>query len=257
MALLHSNGVYSGMKLWHEDPDRIKSLVMFHPAGHRPMKSMQPAWLLGQIVKMNLTPWGRKLYYAISKPILKMCGMPLDVNNLETIMFAGQAMFLARGHRLNKYLPALREKKTPTMFLFAEKDKLVDTKISYEMAEKLGAKKEQMDIYNGGELVQEGSSKSDSEWLKVVNFRDGGHFAFAKNNEVVHHEVETLLNKVVKARVPEAAVEISEKDFTERLLPEDSSKNVRVFDHIDFKLAAMNDNYETYVKNCEISRIAL
>lgn len=101
MVIFHSNGVYPGMKLWHDEPGRVKSIVMVHPAGHEPVRPMRPTWVVGTIVKINLTSLGRKMYYAIGRPLVKLLKLPLKMDDMQEALVAGQAMFLARIERVS------------------------------------------------------------------------------------------------------------------------------------------------------------
>lgn len=100
LAVMHSSAVYPCLKLWNEEPDLMKSLVMINPAGHRVIKAMKPEWFISNLTRMTLTPFGRWLFSAIGKPIIASKGVAVNVDDIDNVVLAANTMYLARSHRV-------------------------------------------------------------------------------------------------------------------------------------------------------------
>lgn len=74
-------------------------------------------------------------------------------------------------------------------------DKLVDTEISYEMAEILGASEESYSVYNQYSVIEKGRESSEFPWIVVLP--EGGHYSFVNHPKVVNGEIVRFMNQVV------------------------------------------------------------
>lgn len=157
VAVMHSSGVYPTLKVWDERPDLFRSLVMINPAGHRRIKAMKPEWFVSNLARVNMHPLGRKFFSSAGSKIASAFGVAVKVekDHADNAALACMTMFLAKVQRLEEYLKKIRQSQTPTSYFFSEKDKLVDTKIFYEMLHILGADKSMITMCSKeGEIIQ-------------------------------------------------------------------------------------------------------
>lgn len=101
VAIMHSSAVYPCMKVWKDEPNLFKSIVMINPAGHRTIKAMRPEWLISNLARMNLTPLGRKIFNAVGKPFVATAGVAVSVENLSNAVLACITMYLAQTSRVS------------------------------------------------------------------------------------------------------------------------------------------------------------
>jgi hypothetical protein len=143
VAVMHSSAVYPTLKVWDERPGLMRSLVMINPAGHRRIKAMKPEWFVSNLARTNLHPLGRKFFSNMGSKIAAAFGVAVKVDkeHADNAALACLTMYLAKVERLEQYLRKLRQNETPTAYFFSERDKLVDTKIFYEMLQILGGDK--------------------------------------------------------------------------------------------------------------------
>lgn len=156
MLVTHSSGCYPGLLLWR-DPDGpdIDSIALINAAGHRRIKAMKPAWYIDGSVKMYLNPIGRAVYRKVAPIVFKAMGVPVKIENVDNVLLSATAMYFAGIHRLPEHLAAIREQKKPLLFVFSENDKLVDTKVFYEMTNMLGAEEKHYFRFDkDGNLIQ-------------------------------------------------------------------------------------------------------
>lgn len=98
---MHSSAVYPCMKVWKDEPNLFKSIVMINPAGHRTIKAMRPEWFISNLARMNLTPLGRKIFNAVGKPFVATAGVAVSVDNLSNAVLACITMYLAQTSRVS------------------------------------------------------------------------------------------------------------------------------------------------------------
>lgn len=81
------------------------------------------------------------------------------------------------------------------------------------MAEMLGAKRDDINVYDKTGKLSSGSAPSAEHhhWLKVVAFDNGGHYAFKKYGDIVIQEIDNLLDRVTR-ELPEGVVNVPKRD---------------------------------------------
>lgn len=79
--------------------------------------------------------------------------------------------------------------------VLSENDKLVDTEISYEMAELLGANENSYSVYNQYSVIEKKRSDSES-FPRIVVLPEGGHYSFVNHPKVVNGEIVDFLAAV-------------------------------------------------------------
>ena len=138
---MHSSAVYPTLKVWDDRPGLMRSLVLINPAGHRRIKAMKPEWFVSNLARLNMHPLGRKFFTFVGARIAAAMGVAVKVegNHADNAVLACTTMFLAKVERLEQLLRRIRDQQLPTVYLFSERDKLVDTSIFYEMLHMLGA----------------------------------------------------------------------------------------------------------------------
>ena len=156
--------------------------------GHRTVKSMRPAWLSASLAHINTPPWGKKIFKAMGGPRI----LGVDKTKADDTILALQTMHFARVHRMVGLLSKIRESQTPTLVLYAEKDKLIEKEIFHEMLHMLD-----FDERNACRLDKDGHVVTDTPagngWLRVLCVSEGGHYAFKCANDVLHNEIMKMI----------------------------------------------------------------
>ena len=93
----------------------------------------------------------------------------------------------------------LRESKMPLLLIFSENDKLVDTDISYELAEILGAQEENYSVFNHSSQTFDKERSSDST-PSVLVLPDGGHYSLLNFPQLVNESIEKFLHNCINSR---------------------------------------------------------
>lgn len=82
----------------------------------------------------------------------------------------------------------MRERNVPVLMVLSENDKLVDTDISYEMANLLGAKGGSYSTYDHNTcVIQTMRTNKDHPWILVLP--KGGHYSFKNIPKVVNEAI--------------------------------------------------------------------
>lgn len=82
----------------------------------------------------------------------------------------------------------------PILMVLSENDKLVDTEISYEMAEILGATEKSYSVYNQYSVIEKERESTEFPWIVVLP--EGGHYSFVNHPKVVFGEIVNFINKI-------------------------------------------------------------
>lgn len=191
---MHSSACYPALQLWSERQDLIKSLVIMNPSGHRTIKAMKPEWYTAFAAHVNSHPIGKKLFKAMGGTKV-FRGVRNDPRNAENAILACQTMHFARNQRMTHLMKLIRETRTPTVYFYSEKDKLIDTAIFHEMLAFLGADQSDATILSkDGQVMKEAAGRQD--WLKVLSVPDSGHYAFRSCGQILDKEITKLLAQV-------------------------------------------------------------
>lgn len=78
--------------------------------------------------------------------------------------------------------------------VISENDKLVDAEISHEMANILGAHKENYSVYNQYSCIESERSSINHPWIVVLP--EGGHYSFVHHPKVINGEIINFLASV-------------------------------------------------------------
>ena len=90
----------------------------------------------------------------------------------------------------------MRDKQVPVMLVLSENDKLVDTDISYELAEILGAGEENFTVYNQFNVLEKERRTNDFPWIVVLP--QGGHYSFKNHPKLVNESLGEFMDAVMK-----------------------------------------------------------
>ena len=86
----------------------------------------------------------------------------------------------------------------PTLLVFSENDKLIEKEIFYEMAEFMKLDQTKFDVFDDDGKIELAQSRQD-DWIRVMVFKAGGHYAYSNYARTVNTAVSGLLQKVVPA----------------------------------------------------------
>lgn len=140
LLVTHSSGCYPGLKLWRDgDGPEVRSIALINASGHRRIRAMKPAWFIDNSVRMYLNPVGRWIYRHVAPIVFKAMNVPVKPENVDNVLLSATTVFYSEIANLPSYLTAVKEKQVPLLFVFSENDKLVESKVFFEMTDMLGA----------------------------------------------------------------------------------------------------------------------
>jgi pimeloyl-ACP methyl ester carboxylesterase len=113
---------------------------------------------------------------------------------MDNVILSATTMVYSKFRHLQQYLDEIREKKVPILMVLSENDKLVDTHISYEMANILGAQEDSYSVYNQYSVIEKERRSQNFPWIVVLP--EGGHYSFVNHPKVVNGEIMRFLQKL-------------------------------------------------------------
>lgn len=78
--------------------------------------------------------------------------------------------------------------------VISENDKLVDAEISHEMADILGANRDNYSVYNQYSVIEKERICKTHPWIVVLP--EGGHYSFVHHPKVINGEITRFLTSV-------------------------------------------------------------
>lgn len=180
-----------------DQPIEIKAVALFNPAGHRLPKSMKPTWFKCGSVRIYQHKLGRSLFRKLGPAFLTVVGVPVRVDNMDNVMLSATVMRNSRCQRVVKQLEQLSQLKLPTLLVFSENDKLIEKEIFYEMTQFMKLDRKNFDIFNNDGNIELSQSLTE-DWIRVMVFKAGGHYAYSNYAKTVNKAVSELLDRVVK-----------------------------------------------------------
>lgn len=93
----------------------------------------------------------------------------------------------------------MKESQLPIMLILSEKDKLVDSDISYEIAELIGASEDNFSVCNQYSMPDTERKSSSFPWVMVLP--EGGHYSFKTFPKVVNEAVADFYAAAAKPEV--------------------------------------------------------
>jgi pimeloyl-ACP methyl ester carboxylesterase len=178
-----------------DEPIEIKAVALFNPAGHRLPKSMKPTWFKCGSVHVYQHKLGRSLFRKFGPAFLTVVGVPVRVDNMDNVMLSATVMRNSRCQRVVRQLQQLSQMKIPTLLVFSENDKLIEKEIFYEMTQFMKLDPKNFDVFNNEGDIELSRSLS-SDWIRVMVFKAGGHYAYSNYAGTVNKAVSELLSKV-------------------------------------------------------------
>ncbi len=136
--------------------------------------------------------WKRYLFLIFWPDWLSiLCGVPKTIikNTSKDDWFLMTFVVSLSGFEINlkNRLEFLAQKQIPTLFVMGEKDGLFSKDKFFNTLEIIGGNREECftNIDIDGEYESRAVTK---DWIRVLNFRFGGHFCFKKCSKVFHKE---------------------------------------------------------------------
>ena len=135
---------------------------------------------------MTRSEFGIKLMDAI-KPnlIAHRMGYPMSYENVDevllTVVFGANAL---DRHKLHQRLEYLKNNQIKTLVVYGQRDKLIVKENFKRLIRDLGADKKDFVVYSKNDSIEREADPQSQ--VRVLSFRNGGHFAFAKYAEEVH-----------------------------------------------------------------------
>ncbi|CAG2180840.1 unnamed protein product, partial [Oppiella nova] len=149
-------------------------------------------WYTEGGVKVYQNKWGRTLFQIFGTAFLNLTKtVTVKADNMNNVILSASTMRYSKFKQLEERLIKLKESNLPVLLVFSENDRLIEKEIFYEMATILGAKDENIAIYDENGSLEKDYTKDDT--IKVVSFRSGGHYCFLKYTQVVNKACDQLL----------------------------------------------------------------
>ena len=190
----HSAGLHPTLLICSEQQQfNIKSLALFCP---------QPLWLKPHYFAMNKpfallsqNSFGIKLF-EILKPhlIANKFGYSMVYKDLNEFLLAANILSNNEENKLNASLKWLKESKTPTIFVYGQRDSLIPKQTFDRLLNDLGANQNSFKYYDSKGSLEKHQANED--WIKVLVFRSGGHFAYLNFSKIVNEEVNNVIQKL-------------------------------------------------------------
>ena len=195
----HSAGSNISSVFWsHEIEITCDSLVLITPPG--------PAWLspiqlyhAKRFVLTGRSPIKRNLFLAFWPDWLdQFFGVPktLSQNTTRDDLFwiTFVAVLSEFNTRLQGRLEILKQRKIPTLFVLGEKDNLLPKKKYFDLIKILGATDDHITFVD--EPNVKSVRKISNDWIKVLDFKSGGHFCHIKCHSIFNQEVKQFLDQL-------------------------------------------------------------
>jgi len=196
----HSAAIFPTSYLWMKDNDlsnglKIKSLCLLSPPGPKWI-DWKSYYVLGVFINISRLSIIRQLLRQIwSEKMTRFLGFKNKIKDYDTLALLWSTVYMSDTKTVHERLKKLSQYKIPTLFVFTYMDKLFSKDIFYDKLEILGAKRDNFDVYeeHGNKLIKKANN---DDWLKVVNYRSGGHYVFVTHSALIHKYIEELLEKV-------------------------------------------------------------
>jgi len=135
---------------------------------------------------------GIKIMDALKPHIIAhKAGYPMSYANVDEVILTAVLSIGVEQDKLHHRLKVLRDRKTPTVIVYGERDKLVLKSNFKQLLEDLGVNDKHLSYYFSDGSIDKAST--DEDWIKVLIFRSGGHFAFAKYCDIVNDQIYKLI----------------------------------------------------------------
>ncbi|XP_054152401.1 uncharacterized protein LOC128951179 [Oppia nitens] len=194
----HSAGIHPISMLW-TDPQElaIKSIGLFCP---------QPLWLSKNVLFYSeLTSYlakhklGIKLMDTIRPDrIAHRFGYPMSYANVDEVLLTVCFGSISLNQQLlHQRLQFIRQHKIPTLMVLGERDKLILKNNLKYLFQDLGVNDSHFVKYLSDKDNDRSDNKTNDksendinkDWIKVLSFADGGHFAFNKFSNIVNKQL--------------------------------------------------------------------
>lgn len=182
-----------------DKPIEIKAVALFNPAGHRLPMSMKPTWFKCGSVRIYQHKIGRYWFRKLGPAFLTIVGVPVKVDNMDNVMLSATVMRNSKCPRVSKQLEQLSQLGLPTLLVFSENDKLIEREIFYEMTRFMKLDPKNFDIFDNEGNIEISQSRKD-DWIRVMVFKAGGHYAYSNYAKTVNAAVSELLERVTGKR---------------------------------------------------------
>jgi pimeloyl-ACP methyl ester carboxylesterase len=201
---VHSAGLHLCSRLWfglgydQEQKLDIKSFALLSP--HSMFQWNKRSFLVRlfspPISRMARHKHGLKLIdlFKIYR-ITNLLGYPIRFSNNDDLIFNAFHPKYMEIETLHERLEYLVSNKFPTLIIFGENDSLISKQDFHEILTYFnGANQNGFNLYDdNGKLIRNASFELD--WLRILSFSDGKHFAYNKYHDVINVEIIKLIER--------------------------------------------------------------
>lgn len=191
--IAHSLAAYTASYLWiycnNDNYFKLNSICLLSPIGKYQFSSLQRLSMkmisqLSRLLAFRIIPSG---WLNLKKsPIQNI----FSNNDLAAWKILTENLSNYKNYHIR--LKVLHSMKIPTLFIFCSNDKLYSPLIYYDQLYQLQVDNNDFDIYEQYEnnLIQKSENNS---WIKVVDFRSGGHYMHSTHSYLIHSYIDELL----------------------------------------------------------------
>jgi pimeloyl-ACP methyl ester carboxylesterase len=120
-------------------------------------------------------------------------GYPMSLANVDEVLLTVTISLFVEHEKLHQRLQQLKNKRIPTLVVYGERDKLVLKNSFNKLLEDLGVNQKDLNYFSADGTIEKTITNED--WIKVLIFRNGGHFAYAKYSDIVNNQINKLLSR--------------------------------------------------------------
>ena len=114
--------------------------------------------------------------------------IPYEFSNVDHFFYFLLVHRTIKVSDLHRRIEVLKNKRLPTLMVYGELDKLIHKENSERLYRRFGAELEDVVVYGEDGALERNSQRNN--WIKVMNFRFGGHFAYDRHCEEVGKHIE-------------------------------------------------------------------
>ena len=139
------------------------------------------------LVVLCRSEWGISLMDRYKPHIRAKAILPVSFSSVDEVLCFFLLQSDIRNSEYYQHLESLRLKQIPTLVVYGEKDKAIPKKDYQEFTRRLGADQRDLIIYSDPKGIVKHSEREN--WIKVLSFKTGGHFCYAKYSREVYQQL--------------------------------------------------------------------
>ena len=161
----------------------VKSIGLFSPQ-YLPERFYV---IVRSLVVFCQSKWGIKLMDTYKPHIRAKAILPVSFSSVDEVLCFFLLQSDIKNSEYYEYLENLRSKQIPTFVVYGQKDAVIPNKDFQEFTRRLGADRKDLMVYSDSKGSEKDSEREN--WIKVLSFKSGGHFCYAKYSQEVNRQL--------------------------------------------------------------------